>query len=121
MAISKEGFKHPDDLKKTKSKKKVTLLDDGYFGKGIYFSMYSDYAMWYSEERESDQILLCALLPGNVYQCEGRMDGEGKKKGYDAHYSPKGNEIIIFDPDQVLPRFIITFCEHEGKEREQED
>jgi hypothetical protein len=56
---------------KSKNKKKVvvseeeeldiTVLDDGFFGKGIYFSIYSDYAMWYSEERQSDQILLCKV------------------------------------------------------------
>jgi hypothetical protein len=39
----------------------ITVLDDGFFGKGIYFSIYSDYAMWYSEERQSDQILLCKV------------------------------------------------------------
>eukprot|EP01127_Copromyxa_protea_P017813 TRINITY_DN5489_c0_g1_i1.p1 TRINITY_DN5489_c0_g1~~TRINITY_DN5489_c0_g1_i1.p1 ORF type:complete len:437 (+),score=115.35 TRINITY_DN5489_c0_g1_i1:164-1312(+) len=106
-AISQEGFKHPDELKK-KKKGKVALLDDGYFGNGIYFSMYSDYAMWYSEERESDQILLCSLLPGKEFQCKERMDGEGLKKGYDSHFSPKGNEIIIFNPSQILPRYIIS-------------
>jgi hypothetical protein len=42
------------DLQKSKGKGKgkakvdINVLDDGYFGKGIYFSFYSDYAMWYS-------------------------------------------------------------------------
>lgn len=104
-AIAKEGFKHPDDLAKENEKSKpatkkkapakkvapkiqVELLDEGYFGKGIYFSMYSDYAMWYSEERESNQILLSKLLTGKVYQCTGRMDGQDRQTGCDSHYSP---------------------------------
>jgi hypothetical protein len=120
-SISKEGFKLPDELKKKKGKSKVELLDDGYFGNGIYFSVYSDYAMWYSEERESDEILLSALLQGETYQCTGRSDGEGLQKGFDSHISPKGNEIIVFAQSQILPRYIIKFEENEGQEREQED
>lgn len=116
---------------KSKNKKKVvvseeeeeldiTVLDDGFFGKGIYFSIYSDYAMWYSEERQSDQILLCKVMKGKSYRCDGRMDGAGRKPGYDSHCSPKGNEIIIFEPDQVMPRYVISFESKEAEEREQE-
>jgi hypothetical protein len=57
-------------------------------GNGIYFSIYSDYAMWYSEERESDEILLSALLQGEPYQCTARMDGQGLQSGYDSQISP---------------------------------
>ena len=54
--ICATNFLHPDDLKKkapAKGKKggkhkmkdkPVELLDDGYFGKGIYFTVFSDYA-----------------------------------------------------------------------------
>jgi hypothetical protein len=104
-SIAQTGFKHPDDLakeneksgkggKKTAAKAKATpkiqieLLDEGYFGKGIYFSMFSDYAMWYSEERGSKQILLSKINSGKVYQCKGRMDGQDRQPGYDSHYSP---------------------------------
>lgn len=120
-SIAKEGFRMPDELKKKKGKSKVDLLDDGYFGNGIYFSIYSDYAMWYSEERESDEILLSALLQGEPYQCTARMDGQGCQKGYDSQISPKKNEIIVFNQSQILPRFIIKFEMHEEQEREQED
>lgn len=48
------------------------------------------------------------------------MDGQGLQPGYDSHISPKGNELVIFDPDQILPRYIITFVEKEAEEREQE-
>lgn len=113
-SIAEQGFKHPDELDH------VDKLDDGFFGKGIYFSMYSDYAMYYSVERNSSKILLCKLLTGKVYHCDERMDGKSLVKGYDSHYSPKGNEIIIFNSHQILPRYIIEFEERESEEREQE-
>lgn len=49
------------------------------------------------------------------------MDGAGCKAGYDSHFSPKGNEIIMFDPAACLPRYVIAFKAQEEKEREQED
>jgi hypothetical protein len=48
------------------------------------------------------------------------MDGQGLKAGYDCHVSPKGNEVVIFEPAQILPKYIISFEEKEAKEREQE-
>jgi len=130
--ICASNFLHPNNLKPAAQKgkknaakhnmkeKPVELLDDGYFGKGIYFTTFSDYALWYSEERNSDQVLLSKLLPGKSYKCTQRMDGQGLKKGYHSHISPKGNEIVIFDPDQILPRYIIYFESKEAEEREQE-
>jgi len=137
LKIANSNFLLPDDLKKLnlaaakddkkgKGKKKpvkqkpIELLDDGYFGKGIYFTKYADYALWYSEERESDQVLLSKLIVGNAFQCNKRMDGQGLKPGYDCHISPKGNEVVIFDTDQILPRYIITYVEKPAEEREQE-
>lgn len=65
-AIAKTGFLHPDDLAKlnaaakpAKSKKglggkakkaahaaakPIEILDAGYYGRGIYFTLFSDYA-----------------------------------------------------------------------------
>lgn len=130
QGISATGFKMPNDLKKmqtgkkggaAKKTEKVTFLDDGFFGAGLYFSLYSDYALFYSEERGSSQILLCKVLTGRAFKCSDRMDGEGLQKGFDSHYSPQGNEIIVFRGDQVLPRYIITFEQRDAVEREQED
>lgn len=33
----------------------------------------------------------------------------------------EGNEIIVFESAQILPRYIITFEAKEAEEREQED
>ncbi len=49
-----------------------------------------------------------------------RMDGQDCEYGYDCHISPKGNEIVIFAPEQIMPRYIITFATKEAEEREQE-
>lgn len=48
------------------------------------------------------------------------MDGLGCQPGYDSHTSPKGNEVVLFESQQILPRYIITFVEKEASEREQE-
>eukprot|EP01117_Protostelium_nocturnum_P012116 TRINITY_DN4441_c0_g2_i1.p1 TRINITY_DN4441_c0_g2~~TRINITY_DN4441_c0_g2_i1.p1 ORF type:complete len:465 (+),score=181.39 TRINITY_DN4441_c0_g2_i1:163-1557(+) len=136
LKISQGGFLHPQSLKQMKlaapvkkapkkgkyaaKAKPVELLDDGYFGYGIYFTKFSDYAMWYSEERNSDQVLLSKIAVGKQYQCNQRMDGQGLVAGHDSHTSPKGNEIVIFNPEQILPRYVITFVTKEAKEREQE-
>jgi len=40
--------------------------------------------------------------------------------GYDSHESPKGNEIVIFEPSQILPRYIISFSSVIAEDREQE-
>jgi len=109
---------------KSKAKKAtvpaVTVLDDGFFGKGIYFSFFSDYAMFYSEERESDQVMLSQVAAGKTFKCSGRMDGMDCQKGYNSHYSPKGNEIVVFESEQILPRYIITFAKTDAQERDQE-
>jgi len=33
----------------------------------------------------------------------------------------EGNEVIVFENCQCLPRYVITFEEREAQEREQED
>jgi len=44
----------------------------------------------------------------------------GCKSGFDSHASPKGNEVVVFESAQVIPRYIITVHEKEAQEREQE-
>ena len=88
---------------------------------GIYFTRYADYALWYSDERESDQVLLCKVITGKMFHCKGRMDGQGCQPGHDSHLSPKENEIIIFQTRQILPLYVVTFIAKDDEEREQED
>lgn len=36
------------------------------------------------------------LIRGKCWKVDKRTDGIGLKPGYDSHYSPGGNEIVIF-------------------------
>lgn len=76
--------------------------------------------MWYSEERGSNQILLCKYITGRLYHCAKRIDGVDCMAGYDSHESPKKNEVVLFEPAQILPRYIITFSSVAAEDREQE-
>eukprot|EP01116_Phalansterium_solitarium_P023608 TRINITY_DN836_c0_g2_i2.p1 TRINITY_DN836_c0_g2~~TRINITY_DN836_c0_g2_i2.p1 ORF type:complete len:440 (-),score=152.75 TRINITY_DN836_c0_g2_i2:1070-2389(-) len=115
-----KGGKSAAAAKAAAKKFGIEVLDDGYFGKGVYFTAFSDYAAWYSAERSSDQVLLSKLLVGKQFSCNQRMDGKPLQPGYDSHRSPKGNEFVIFSKEQILPRYIITFQEKDAEEREQE-
>lgn len=123
-AIVRTGFLAPGEIKaanRARSKKsRIRVLDSGYFGSGIYFSDYSDYAMFYSDTRASNEILLCQLLPGRAFRCTARMDGRSNMPGYDSHISPGGNEIVIFNPAACLPRYIIRFSQQPDTQRQQE-
>lgn len=41
--------------------------DDGYYGKGIYFSSYALYTFPYFKSKEQPAIILSWVVPGNVY------------------------------------------------------
>ena len=49
----------------------------------------------------------------NVFQCplpdNSRNPYHGKpcEKGYDAHYSPSKKELVVFNPKQILPCFVL--------------
>ncbi|KAL7712594.1 Uncharacterized protein QTN25_009771 [Entamoeba marina] len=112
--ISTQGFLSPDKIDKD------LVLDSGFFGNGIYLTYYSDYALFYSNERNSDVMLLCLVLPGKSYKCKKRMDGKKCVTGYDSHFSPQGNEIVVFDPSCILPKYIIEFKVSDATVRQQE-
>lgn len=123
-AIVRTGFLAPGEIqaanRRRSKKSRIRVLDSGYFGSGIYFSDYSDYAMFYSDTRASNEILLCQLLPGRAFRCTARMDGRSNMPGYDSHISPGGNEIVIFNPAACLPRYIIRFSHQPDTTRTQE-
>lgn len=123
-AIVRTGFLAPGEIRAANRgrarRSKIRVLDSGFFGSGIYFSDYSDYAMFYSDTRGSNEILLCQLLPGRAYRCTARMDGRSNMPGYDSHISPGGNEIVIFNPAACLPRYIIRFSYQPDSSRQQE-
>jgi len=107
--VAEEGFKPPED-----SVHKAVLAT------GFYFSLFSDYAI--INGKGLNQVLVCSLLPGETYQCQGKVTNDrSKQDGFDSNYSANGTGIIVFDPPQILPKYIVSFSVQEAKERVQED
>ena len=101
--MTAKGFLPPQQIDQSK------VLDSGFFGHGINMTYYSDYALYSSNTRGSNQMLLCQILLGNVYRWKKRMDGKACVNGDDSHFSPKKNEIVIFNSRCILPKYIIEF------------
>eukprot|EP00484_Ammonia_sp_Unknown_P000402 CAMPEP_0197022686 /NCGR_PEP_ID=MMETSP1384-20130603/3501_1 /TAXON_ID=29189 /ORGANISM="Ammonia sp." /LENGTH=663 /DNA_ID=CAMNT_0042450771 /DNA_START=8 /DNA_END=1996 /DNA_ORIENTATION=+ len=80
--------------------------DKGWYGKGIYFSEYAKISLGYGKG-----LLLCKVMLGKSYKMltSDQQTGRGLEKGYDSHTvvdqkgSKYGQEIVIFDVDQILP------------------
>jgi len=110
---------------------KLNTLDDGYYGKGIYFSTSALYTLPYCITKSDPCIVLSFLLPGNPYPVienpkSDAIRGKPILGGYQSHYvvtSAGGmpleekdsfkyrsyNEIVIDQESQVVPIFIVQF------------
>jgi len=70
----------------------ISNLDDGFYGKGIYFSTSAMYCIPYFLKRKDPAVLLCFLCPGNTYPVTEKVRGNrsllGKplKSKYQSHY-----------------------------------
>lgn len=92
QVIAKTGFLEPNKLSN-----KITKLDQGYFGCGIYQGFAADYAILYSEKyKKSNEILLSMVLPGRSYIVKkgGEKYGQTCEPGFDSHISPERKEIV---------------------------
>eukprot|EP01127_Copromyxa_protea_P024187 TRINITY_DN9391_c0_g1_i1.p1 TRINITY_DN9391_c0_g1~~TRINITY_DN9391_c0_g1_i1.p1 ORF type:complete len:1293 (-),score=185.35 TRINITY_DN9391_c0_g1_i1:106-3984(-) len=106
----------------------LSSLDDGFFGKGIYFTTYALYALTYLEKKNQPAMMVSWVLPGNTYpvtensQDPAGFSGQPLKSGYNSHYvvttskgqPPKGpkdgvvfDEIVIPQEAQVAPALIL--------------
>ncbi|CAF4672033.1 unnamed protein product [Rotaria sp. Silwood1] len=115
-AIAKNGFLEPKELSQMSNidlkSHKISILDSGYFGRGIYQGFAADYAIHYAETyKNSDEIILSAVLPGHSYAVKkgGEKFGRHCEPGFDSHISPEAKEIVLFKSAQILPMFIIRF------------
>jgi len=109
----------------------LPTLDDGRYGKGIYFTSSAKYSLpWYVTQKVPS-ILLCYVLPGNSYPTIEAYDGKdslmGKhlKKDYHSHFIiTKKNgrvihntsltttlyeELVVRQEIQAVPAFILEF------------
>jgi hypothetical protein len=93
-----------------------SATDAGWYGKGFYFSEFPDVSLGYGHH-----LLLCRLLPGRArdLSADQRMDGKALTPGYDSHRVSRdgagyGAELVIADPDQILPPMCCTSARREG-------
>jgi aprataxin and PNK-like factor len=83
----------------------------GWFGKGFYFSEQVSTALGYNA---GGQLLACVLAVGRTFQCPlpdsdlNPYHGKPCKTGYDSHYSPTKKELVMFNPKQILPCFLLN-------------
>jgi len=90
----------------------VNSGDTGWYGCGIYFSEYASISSGYG-----DGLLLCKVILGKSYRMSTahKQTGRGLQAGFDSHlvvgdsHSQYGQEIVIFDVDQILPCYIIKY------------
>ena len=59
-------------------------------------------------------LILSIVIPGKTYNCQQLQVGSGLTPGYDSHgFRPDENgcyeELVIFDPDQILPKYVINY------------
>jgi len=116
-AISKTGFAA------------ISSLDSGFFGKGIYFTTASRYALPYATLQTDPAIIISYVVPGNIYPTSEQHKGPKSLAGkplrtpnYNSHYvltktdgfavsnsaeNPFYDEIVLPEECQVVPAFII--------------
>ena len=89
-------------------------LDPGWLGAGLYFSEHADYTLMYStwpskhlQAKQRIKILRFAALPGRIQQLTSLQNGQPKHPQYDSNRSTNGFEIILFDAQFCLPKFVI--------------
>jgi len=129
-AISKTGFAA------------ISSLDAGFFGKGIYFTTSSKYALPYATLQSDPAIIISYVVPGNIYptseQHKGPKSLAGKPlrtPGYNSHYvltrtdgfalsdpseSPFYDEIVLPEECQVVPAFIVLLEAGEQLKKQQQ-
>lgn len=105
--------------------------DEGWYGKGIYFTSHPSYCLPYMFSRQRPSIVISYIIPGNVFPVtEARGDpnslgGSAIQQGYSCHYvcvTPNGevvadlsacpyDEIVVSQESQILPMYIIEVKE----------
>ncbi|CAF0856478.1 unnamed protein product [Adineta steineri] len=84
-------------------------VDDGWFGKGMYFSSSAEYASRYCPQNEDACLLMCYVLvlnpfpviyddaPEDVKPHKFRFYGRGNHRAYQCHYIPVSGEKSTMD------------------------
>lgn len=105
----------------------LSSLDEGYYGKGIYFTTSLSYTLIYACAKRRPAVILSYINMGNPYPVTERHDGPKSfkgaaiKSGYNSHVvrtSKRGfiyqeaddvlcDEFVIPQESQILPAFIV--------------
>ena len=111
----------------------MASLDDGFYGRGMYFTSKLSYAAQFAKFSPLGKVFLIALtIPGNPFPtCEPPFDelnslrGQACQAGYQSHYvqvtstghpaqSDKetlADELVLFEGSQTLPLFLVYTTE----------
>jgi len=102
----------------------LSILDEGFYGRGIYFTTFIPYIFPYVSSAKNPALLISLLLPGNVYPVIDLKSHKGKplQSGYQSHYvvtrrngHPVENEnenefydeIVVVQESQIVPIFLV--------------
>eukprot|EP01127_Copromyxa_protea_P001607 TRINITY_DN1156_c0_g1_i1.p1 TRINITY_DN1156_c0_g1~~TRINITY_DN1156_c0_g1_i1.p1 ORF type:complete len:322 (-),score=65.30 TRINITY_DN1156_c0_g1_i1:81-1046(-) len=106
----------------------LSCNDDGFFGKGIYFTTYAINALPYFSTKEQPSIVISYALPGNTFPVTENSQGPNSRigtsivGGYNSHYAvtlPSGeppeepvstqiyDQLVIPQEAQVTPAIVL--------------
>lgn len=106
----------------------LATLDEGFYGKGIYFSTYGSYVAPYFLGKEQPAILVNLVVGGNAFpvvEAAAEKDsflGKPTASGYQSHFvltksdgtpvtamhtEDESNEIVVSQEAQVVPIYIV--------------
>lgn len=121
----------------------LSTLDDGYFGKGIYFTTSLNYSLPYAVNKETPVVIFSYINMGNPYPVTEdhkgpkSLLGKGLRSGYNSHFvittndgyvydqskysilntmDAPCNEIVVGQESQILPAFIICLDKVKSQE-----
>lgn len=97
--------------------------DEGRFGDGFYFSSHQQQAM----NEDEGVVLMSWVMLGRVFPLIEEMKGQHCAEGFDSHFvivnkksgevwkkgdreEEKREDIVVFDCDHILPRFIVHYA-----------
>jgi len=113
----------------------VAKLDDGWFGGGMYFTTYPEYALRYCRDKPDPCLIMCYLILFNPYPVTWEdakstnnlvLEGKTNYKNFGCHYVPvtqygpqdyrppapgkraEYDEIVIFQENHILPYALIS-------------
>jgi hypothetical protein len=119
----------------------VSSVDPGIFGRGIYFTSVSSYAMLYAKYSANPSLVIALVNPGNSYPVTEDPDhqkrslkGKACQVGYQSHYSvvsggvptkqvtlTSKDEMVVFEKAQALPKYIIVLKKYQPTRGRQEE